>query len=155
VERFHVRRKRHRVRRQKPLGNTKIHLGSGHSARNEHDAAERLTMKSKLSVALAATGCALALSIGVARADIITQTLSIPALPTTAFSTNPIDLFTNSFNQFNPSVGTLNSITGTISGDVVWTVHNAPGFLHVQFLTPNTAGQRICLPNSELLNVFC
>jgi hypothetical protein len=45
------------------------------------------------------------------------ETLTIPALMTT---TDPslIHLFTNSFNQFNPSQGNLNSIDITLSG--VW-----------------------------------
>jgi hypothetical protein len=100
-------------------------------------------MKSKLSAAVAATGCALALSIGVARADIITQTLTIPALATTTFgsqSNNTIVLFTNSFNQFNPNLGTLNTISSTISGTVVWTVDSGFFDLFVEVLTTNPPG---------------
>jgi hypothetical protein len=95
---------------------------------------EVTVMKSKLSVALVAASCVLPLS---ANADTITETLTIPPLATTTISTVQIDLFTNSFNQFNPSLGTLNSITATISGTVVWTFNSPDAFpqaLNVQFL---------------------
>jgi len=44
-----------------------------------------------------------------ANADVITETLTTPALPTTAFSSGSIGLLTNPFNQFDPSLGTLNA----------------------------------------------
>jgi hypothetical protein len=49
------------------------------------------------AVALLATLC---LPVS-ANADTITETLTIPPLATTTFSSGAIDLFTNSFNQFN------------------------------------------------------
>jgi hypothetical protein len=46
-----------------------------------------------------------------------------------------IDLSTNPFNQFDPSLGTLNSITATISGNVVYTVNGNFGLFDVALLT--------------------
>jgi hypothetical protein len=42
-----------------------------------------------------------------------------------------IDLLTNPFNQFDPSLGTLNSITATIGGNVVFTSRANPATLFV------------------------
>jgi hypothetical protein len=87
------------------------------------------------AVALFATLC-LPMS---ANADAITQTLTIPALATTAFSSGSIpgfiDLSTNPFHQFDPSLGTLNSTTATISGNVIYTVNGDFGLFDVALLT--------------------
>jgi hypothetical protein len=77
-----------------------------------------------------------------ANADTMTQTLTTPALATTAFTAGnflTIDLLTNPFNQFDPSLGTLNFMTATISGSVVFT-NVASSELFVEFLTPTSVG---------------
>ena len=108
-------------------------------------------MKSKLSWVLAASCSSVATSA--ANAATIMETLTTPALATTAFSSGPgisgIDLLTNPFNQFDPSLGTLNSITAAISGDVVFTVAFSGDLLDVNLLTPISVGN-VGLTNSQV-----
>jgi hypothetical protein len=88
------------------------------------------------AVALFATLLCLPIS---ADADAITEILNIPALATTAFSSGSIpgfiDLSTNPFNRFDPSLGTLNSVTAVIGGNVVYTVNGNLGLFDVALLT--------------------
>jgi hypothetical protein len=108
-------------------------------------------MKSKLSASLAGALLATLCLPMSANADAITETLTTPALATTAFSSGVVELLTNPFNQFNPSLGTLNSITATISGNVVLTVNATFSTLLVNFLTPIPPGN-FTLTNGQVFN---
>ena len=78
-------------------------------------------MKSKLSAALAAAGCVLAVSVAVAKAD--TQEVQITWLTpfTINNQANPL-VSSEPFLQFNPALGTLESYTATfafVTGTVI------------------------------------
>jgi hypothetical protein len=58
------------------------------------------------------------------------ESLTIPALATTP-NPSEIQIFTNPFNLFNPSLGELNSVDVTLSGTVVFTVAENTGYLYL------------------------
>jgi hypothetical protein len=79
-------------------------------------------MKSKLSAALVAAGCALAVSMAVAKAD----TLQLPVVwPSTTITFGSVN--SNPFQQFDPTLGTLTSYSLTVAGSGT-TNNNADGF---------------------------
>jgi hypothetical protein len=74
-----------------------------------------------------------------ASADVINQILSVPAINITLASSN--SFATNTFNQFNPALGTLNSFEFTLGGSATWS--GLGRLLDAEVLTPNPPGNSI------------
>jgi len=86
-------------------------------------------------------GAAFALSPFAAHAAVITQNISVDINPASTLD-GSTDLFpSSSFNEFNSSLGNLNSVSYTFSGDVRWTGSASPnlGLGSAGFLYAGTA----------------
>ena len=74
-------------------------------------------MKSKLSAALVAAGCALALGVGAAKADIVTLDVAGTLIPHTPASCAPGGCMLGGSFVLNNSTGAISSVAITVAGE--------------------------------------